>query len=145
MKRNISFKIILFVIIAGLTAAMFLYGRYAYRKIQANLTVGEFRVADYQEELEIFSIDKHVGPVRDANAAREKARQIWIEEYGQVHLSEYFGYPKDPSNGSPLQVYYDQTQDCWLIHGTTASAHLIIIELPYAIIRSDGTVLAVWY
>ena len=142
MKRNISFRIILFVTIAVLFVVMIIHGQRFYEEMLANAVVGEFCLDDYQEEIQIFSVDKNVGPVKDAKTASEKARQIWIEKYGKVDMSEYFGYPEDPSHGSPLQVYYDKTQDCWLIHGTSAS--MILMSLPYAIIQSDGTVVAVW-
>ena len=142
MKRNISFRIILFVTIAVLFVVMIIHGQRFYEEMLANAVVGEFCLDDYQEEIQIFSVDKNVGPVKDAKTASEKARQIWIEKYGKVDMSEYFGYPEDPSHGSPLQVYYDKTQDCWLIHGTTKA--MILMSRPYAIIQSDGTVVAVW-
>jgi len=142
VKRNISFRIILFVTIAVLFVVMIIHGQRFYEEMLANAVVGEFCLDDYQEEIQIFSVDKNVGPVKDAKTASEKARQIWIEKYGKVDMSEYFGYPEDPSHGSPLQVYYDKTQDCWLIHGTTKA--MILMSRPYAIIQSDGTVVAVW-
>lgn len=145
MKRNISFKIILFFVILVLFVVMVIHGQRVYEEMLSNAVVGEFCLDDYQEEIQIFSMkmDKNVGPVEDAKTASEKARQIWIEKYGKVELSEYFGYPEDPSHGSPLQVYYDKLHDCWLIHGTSKS--LILMSLPYTIIQSDGTVLATWY
>ena len=142
MKINISFRIILFFTIAVLLVAMAINGQRVYEKILANAVVGEFCLDDYKDEIQIFSTDINVGPVKDAKTAGEKARQLWIEKYGKVDMSEYFGYPEDPSHGSPLQVYYDKTQDCWLIHGTTKA--MILMSRPYAIIQSDGTVVAVW-
>lgn len=65
--------------------------------------VGEFELNKYRWEIETFPSDKNVGQVDDANAAIEKAKELWIEKYSVVG-----GQPNNPINGRPIKVYFDE-------------------------------------
>ena len=99
--------------------------------------IGEFDSEKYKWEIENFSFSKNVGQVNDANTAIEKAKELWIEKYSTVNGQSY-----DPIKGRKCEVFFDRYNDCWLIKITLESN--TIGSVPHAIIRKDGTVIAVW-
>lgn len=100
--------------------------------------VGEFELNKYRWEIETFPSDKNVGQVDDANAAIEKAKELWIEKYSVVG-----GQPNNPINGKPIKIYFDEKNDCWYVHGTLPKNQ--VGGYPHAIIQKDGKVIAVWH
>lgn len=78
-----------------------------------NIEVGSFSLLEYQWELETFASDKSVGVIDNSKVAIEKAKEIWIDE-----LSEIGGQPYNPINGSKIEVFYDNENDCWHVRGT---------------------------
>lgn len=99
--------------------------------------VGEFSLAEYQWEIETFSLDKNVGQVDDKNVAIEKAKSLWLEKYGIDNGQQY-----NFISGRKIEVSYDFKEECWHIYGTLQPNTLG--GVPHSIIRKSGEVLAVW-
>jgi hypothetical protein len=88
---------------------------------------------DYYINLNRYSSDRILGPVDDAEIAKEKAEDVWIELFG------------DSVTGKrPYQVMFDETNEVWLVQGTLPKK--MLGGIPYIIIqKTDGKVLAVWH
>ena len=107
-----------------------------------------FDMADYQNEIELFASDKNVGMIADEETAIEKAKALWVEEFGGV-----IGETHDTISDKKLEALFDSKNDCWLIKALPPepkeeSGGYIKITLGgglYAIIQNDGAVVAVWF
>lgn len=95
--------------------------------------IESFKVEDYAYYLENFPSEENVGPIADAKDAEAKAVKIWTKLYGE-----------DVKNQTPYQLFYDEQNHVWFIHGSLP-AHMdggvanILIE------NDSGDVLAVWH
>jgi len=131
-------KTLIFIVIGltlAVTVAVIVMLFYSNKK--PDLIIREFDASNYQWEIENFPSEENVGQVDDANTAIEKAKELWIEKYSVVN-----GQPYDPINGRKCEVYFDHGSDCWLVTITLPSN--IKGSTPRAIIKKDGTVIAVW-
>ena len=99
------------------------------------IVVTDCDIADYQRVIERFPYEGNVGPVADVETAVARAKELWLEEYGVIN-----GKPYDPTGGRPIKVGYDAEYDCWVVIGTLPKNAFGVV--PFAIIQSDGTVLA---
>ena len=99
--------------------------------------VKDFNIEEYHWEIETFQSDKNVGKVNDSNTAIAQAKELWIEKYGTIN-----GIPYDPTRGRKVNVFFDDSNDCWLIKGTLPPNTKG--SVPCAIIQKNGEVLAVW-
>lgn len=126
-------------IIILITVALVLLGVMIMMLINLNKSskISEFDLSNYKWEIETFQSDKNVGKVNDSNTAIAQAKELWIEKYGTIN-----GIPYDPTHGRKVNVYFDYSNDCWLIRGTLPPNTKG--SVPSAIIQKDGTVLAVW-
>lgn len=106
-------------------------------RLNKQSSIGEFAVEEYQWEIENFPYEKSVGQVDDANVAIEKAKELWLEKYSTVN-----GQPYDPIKGKKCEIFFDHGNNCWLVKTTLPSNTKG--SVPHAIIRKDGTVIAVW-
>lgn len=98
----------------------------------SNSEVESFDMAEFQMVLTQFASAKKVEEIHDADTAAHQAEKIWVEMFGQRVLDK-----------KPYQVFFDSTNDVWLIKGTLPGNYFG--GVPYALIRSDGDVLAVWH
>ena len=89
---------------------------------------------DFQWAIENCPSDKNVGSVSDANTAITKAKELWIAKY----LSDFY----NPIDGREILVSYDSKNECWWVRGTLPGDG--DGEVPMALIKTDGTVLAIW-
>lgn len=99
--------------------------------------VYDFNLAEYQFEVEAFSVDKYVEIVNNHNDAINKAKALWMELLDLESLESY-----NSIKGREVLVYYDASNDCWLVAGTLLSH--FDGSVPHALITGDGKVLAVW-
>lgn len=103
---------------------------------EPQIIVADCDITQLQEEIERFPFDRNVGLVPDAETAIARAKELWLEKYGVIN-----GKPYDPTHGCPISVGYDAKHDCWAVNGTLPKNGMGAV--PFAIIQSDGTVLAV--
>jgi len=94
--------------------------------------VKSFEFSDYQYHIENFSSDEDVGPIIDAEEAVAKAEEVWKKVYGESVEEE-----------KPYQVFYDEKNEIWLVHGTLEPN--MKGGVAYILIESTGKVLAVWH
>ena len=92
-----------------------------------------FEVSEYQYYIDNFSSEDHLGFISDAKDLLKKVEAIWIEKYGERI-----------KNQKPYQVFYDEVNDVWLVHGTLRSNRMggvanILVD------NDTGKVLAVWH
>ena len=99
--------------------------------------IGEFRLSDYEWEMETYPSDKNVGPTNDAETAIQKAKELYFEKFGVMN-----GQPFNPLKNVEITVAYDKYNQCWLVSGTLPVE--IDGAVPMALIQKDGKVLAVW-
>ncbi len=132
MNKKTVIAVIIMIII--MTVGMIL----VYNKIagKSEITVWDCDISKLQWEIENFPCERNVGPVPDAETAVARAKELWMDKYGVVN-----GKPYDPTHGCPISVGYDAKNDCWAVNGTLPKN--AIGSVPFAIIQSDGTVLAV--
>ena len=125
MKKKVAlFAIIIIVlaVICGFIIALF--------GLNHQPDVGKFTLAEYQWEIENFPSDKNVGKVDDENTAMEKAKELWLEKYGDTDEKK-------------VNIEYDSESRCWHVCGSVSPKK--IGGVPHAIIQRDGKVVAVWY
>ena len=99
--------------------------------------VGDFNLSEYYDIITEFSSDRVLGPVDDAKTAKEKAEHLWVEIYGEFVREE-----------KPYQVFFDKTNDVWLVTGTLPQPLFgeVVGGVAYILLRKvDGKVLAVWH
>ncbi len=99
------------------------------------IVVTDCDIANHQRVIEECPYEGNVGPVLDAETAIARAKELWKEKYGVIN-----GKPYDPTGGRPIMVGYDAEHDCWVVNGTLPKNAFGVV--PFAIIQSDGTVLA---
>lgn len=96
--------------------------------------IKSFEVSDYQYYIDNFPSDEILGSVRDAEDAKKKAEELWIELYG-----------RDIKKERPYKVYYDAKNEVWMVEGTLpfyygdGGVAYILME------KETGKVLAVWH
>jgi len=125
-------KIVLLTVLAlvvALTAAVTIY------VVVDRNTVKSFSLRDayYQRILQEFAVNCSTEPVNSANDAKQAAEEIWIKIYGADTIL----------NEKPYMVYYDETEEVWLVTGSLPP--LTLGGVAKILVRRDGTVLAVWH
>ena len=92
--------------------------------------IKEFTIDEYKWEIENFPSDKNIGKVDNGNTAMEKAKELWLEKYGDT-------------DGKKMNIEYDSERGSWHVYGSASPKELG--GVPHAIIQRDGKVVAVWY
>lgn len=92
-----------------------------------------FEVSEYQYYIDNFSSEDNLGSISDSKDLLKKVEVIWIKQYGERI-----------KNQKPYQVFYDEANGIWLVHGTLRSNMLggvanILVD------NDTGKVLAVWH
>ena len=100
--------------------------------------VGDFQLSDYQWAIDSFPYDRNVGSVETSAVAIEKAKELWMERFGEIN-----GKPNNPINGRKIEVSYNAESECWHVNGTLPPR--VFGGVPHALIQKDGKVLAVWH
>ena len=99
--------------------------------------VGQFNFDEYSNYIIDFPSNIVLGPVNNAESAKDKAQSVWLQLYGESIKDE-----------KPYQVFFDESNEMWLVTGsmpkclfdtTKGGVANIIIR------KSDGKVLAVWH
>ena len=89
--------------------------------------------SEYQYYIDNFSSEDNLGFISDSKELLKKVEVIWIKQYGERI-----------KNQKPYQVFYDEANGIWLVHGTLRSNMLggvanILVD------NDTGKVLAVWH
>lgn len=92
--------------------------------------VGSFDLADYQWAIDSFSSSEKIGRIIDVDDVVTKSTELWRQLYGEL-------------SGEPIEVFFDENNDCWLLRGTLPKGWLG--GTPHIIVQSSGAVLAVWH
>ena len=92
-----------------------------------------FEVSEYQYYIDNFSSEENLDFISDSKDLLKKVEVIWIKQYGERI-----------KNQKPYQVFYDEVNDVWLVHGTLRSNRMggvanILVD------NDTGKVLAVWH
>ena len=95
--------------------------------------IKSFEVSEYQYYIDNFSSEDNLGFISDSKELLKKVEVIWIKQYGERI-----------KNQKPYQVFYDEANGMWLVHGTLRSNMLggganILVD------NDTGKVLAVWH
>ena len=129
MKKHVWIICVFAVLVMG-SVAYVLYSQYLHK----NPKVSDFDISEYSQWVEWYPSDRNIGPVNDAYTAREKARMVWAEMWGE----------EAASNKKPrvISVSYDTESEVWLVKsvkkGYLDSGIYILIK------SSTGDVIAVW-
>lgn len=97
---------------------------------EASIPVGEFYLADYEQELKESPPNKNVGSITDAAMAINKGRKLLAEKYGKLDKWE-------------AEVCFDSENNCWLVCSYAPGENVLTAVL-CTIIESDGDVMAIW-
>ena len=126
MRKRILFAVILCLVV------VFLYFL-GFQKF----TTEEFNMLDYENEIEMYSSDKNVGEITDKKTAKQKAKELWCEEYSFIEQNTL-----SLVNAENINVLYDDKNDCWHIYGVVPKK--FDGASPHALIKSSGEVLSIW-
>jgi len=131
MKKSKKTRILVILIIVS---ALLIYPLYSL------FHVGDFSAEDYQGYLSGELQDMTSDRIENKFDAMSAAQKLWYEVY---HI---------PAGSRHMQVSYDEHNDCWLVSGLIWEAYFCQYSscagcsggASYAIISTDGEVLAVW-
>lgn len=99
--------------------------------------IRSFSLNEYSDVVETYEEQHNVGNVNNASVAINVSKRLWSNKYGRINGIEY-----DITRGNEILVYFDNRNDCWCVKGTLNDNELGCV--PGAIIKTDGTVLAVF-
>ena len=100
---------------------------------EKNNEIQQFNVNDYQFYVNNYPSDECLGSISSASDAAAKAETIWLKIYGKRIKKE-----------KPYQIFFDENNKVWLIHGTASSDSFGGVA--YILMDNDtGKVLAVWH
>ena len=129
MKKKTSVIICAIILFIGGVVAILLFNQ--------KPKVGQFNFVEYSNYIIDFPSNIVLGPVNNAESAKDKAQSVWLQLYGESIKDE-----------KPYQVFFDESNEMWLVTGsmpkclfdtTKGGVANIIIR------KSDGKVLAVWH
>jgi len=104
-------------------------------------SIYSFNLSEYQWIMENAPSNKNVGPIKDAEDAVNKAKDLWMKKFGMIN-----GVPHDPIGEEPIRIAYDIENKCWLLNATRPDTPNDVYDAaPQVLIQDDGTVLATWY
>ena len=99
--------------------------------------VGQFNFVEYSNYIIDFPSNIVLGPVNNAESAKDKAQSVWLQLYGESIKDE-----------KPYQVFFDESNEMWLVTGSMPKCLFDTTKGGVANItirKSDGKVLAVWH
>ena len=127
VKRKVLFVFLLVIFIAFIGGILVVIIKNKSPEIKT------FEVSEYQYYIDNFSSEDNLGFISDSKELLKKVEVIWIKQYGE-----------SIKNQKPYQVFYDEANGIWLVHGTLRSNMLggvanILVD------NDTGKVLAVWH
>lgn len=128
VKRKLLFTFLLILFMAFITGIILMM-------IIKNKSpeIKTFEVSEYQYYIDNFSSEDNLGFISDSKELLKKVEVIWVKQYGE-HIK----------NQKPYQVFYDEANGIWLVHGTLRSN--MMGGVAYILVDNDtGNVLAIWH
>ena len=127
VKRKVLFVFLLVIFIAFIGGILVVIIKNKSPEIKT------FEVSEYQYYIDNFSSEDNLGFISDSKELLKKVEVIWIKQYGERI-----------KNQKPYQVFYDEANGIWLVHGTLRSNMMggvanILVD------NDTGKVLAVWH
>ena len=124
------------MIICGLLLIVVLVGGIIIYNYFETARVKPFNLKDqtyYLQAIQDFPSDKYLGEISNAEQAKEKAINEWLDLFGDKI-----------NNEKPYQVFFDEENDVWLVKGSLPKWRKGGVA--YILIRkSDGKILAIWH
>ena len=100
-----------------------------------------FDLSEFQSIIDDFAYGKNIGAVTSKEDAILQAQTIWTQEFEDLIESSEVSIETED-----CVVLYDDQNDCWFINGSIKSESAMTLDaVPCALIKKDGTVLAVWF
>ena len=129
MNKKILLVAIIIILIGGVILGICLF------KDETNNVVGEFKLSDFQNDINRHSLDKMVEKINNAEEAKVQAEKLWIENFGRFVKRE-----------KPYNVSYDSANKVWLVYGSLpGKLGEYFGGVAYILIQTDGKVLAIWH
>lgn len=127
VKRKVHFIFLLVLFIAFIGGILVVIIKNKSPEIKT------FEVSEYQYYIDNFSSEDNLGFISDSKELLKKVEVIWIKQYGERIKDQ-----------KPYQVFYDEANGIWLVHGTLRSNMMggvanILVD------NDTGKVLAVWH
>lgn len=149
MKKKLLLSLSILFVSAVIAAIVFvIVSGGAQERTVAGYDVQEFNIDDYQFWIDAYqeyrgvnARDYYVGSILTAESAAKTAMFFFDK-----HLDYNW-------EGERVSVYYDADARCWLVEGLIPERVArkiekgkvaVAMELPCMIVKSDGTVLAIW-
>ncbi|MDL2289437.1 hypothetical protein LJB83_01590 [Clostridia bacterium OttesenSCG-928-F22] len=132
--KKIFYVIILLTVIVGVLLLVIFHIKPAKEIYVEN--VREFKLSEYKKEITMFPMCLNVGEVASEEDAIEKARELWRKTWPD-RLDEL-----EEEDAREKEVSFDYESQCWLVQGTLPEDWMGGVS--NALIKVDGTVLAVW-
>lgn len=110
-------------------------------------SIESFDLDEYQDEIEHLLVNLKYEEINDAETAIEVAKKAWADYLSVKYPPEsYTGLDKIKQ----IKVYYDSTNDCWLLMGLYYNDEdidrgSVIIGGPALIVKSSGETIAIWF
>lgn len=140
MKKDKYLYIIVIVCVLLLISTILFY-KISYEKNKKHEKyeeVGKFNFIEYEEQIrkmepwEKFTPNIVTQRITSNEIAKKEAERVWIDLYGD-----------EVKENKPYKVFYDKQEDTWLITGSLPPGW--IGGVPYALIRTNGEIIAVWH
>ena len=127
VKRKVLFifLLVLFMVFIGGILAVIIKNK--------SPEIKTFDVSEYQYYIDNYPSEENLGFISDSKDLLKKVEVIWIKQYGERI-----------KNQKPYQVFYDEANGIWLVHGTLRSN--MMGGVAHILVNNDtGKVLAVWH
>ena len=107
---------------------------------------GVFDVAEFSYAINLHPNEQKTNAISSSAEAVQAAIRVWHEVYYYDELDKRDGRPNDIMRGiSEVKFFCDDGTDCWLVYGVLPNEpYPTAGAVPHIILKSDGTVLAVW-
>lgn len=103
----------MFLIIC-LVIVLLIGGVFAVLRFNKASKVEIFNIAEYSKYISEFPSDKVLGPINNAEIAKEKVESLWVEIYGE-----------SIKNKKPYIVLFDDKNQVWLVKGSLPKIKLV--------------------
>lgn len=127
-KRIIIICGILLIVV--LTGGIIIYNDFEKAKVKS------FSLNDhpyYLQAIQDFPSNKYLGEILNAEQAKEKAINEWLDLFGDKI-----------NNEKPYQVFFDKENEVWLVKGSLPKGSKGGVA--YILMKkSDGKILAIWH
>lgn len=107
---------------------------------------GVFDVAEFSYAINLHPNEQKTDAISSSAEAVQAAIDVWHKIYYYDERNKPDGRPNDILSGmNQVEYFHDDAEKCWLVRGVLShTPYPVAGEVPHIILKSDGTVLAVW-